>query len=261
MLQAYWTLLPVCRLARPERGLRPLEPLARKLGGIGSFLFGMSDELGAVLSRGTSPEAFSFFLFTNLSSTRLMPTDSMSGATANILKELGAERQSHHKVLEWIGYLRSDIENIGTELETDKEKAQHARCRAELREALLLIPVLLEKKVELLFKQRKLGLMRPDRLCTLEVALLEDVMILDEAIMVQPDFLFPETLVLGLSEGSLAGSPCQGPPDFGPVGPQLFGGFACGAPRERRRRLQTGLPPVHLLCPCLMKNTLEKPLS
>lgn len=198
MLQAYWTLLPVCRLARPERGLRPLEPLARKLGGIGSFLFGMSDELGAVLSRGTSPEAFSFFLFTNLSSTRLMPTDSMSGATANILKELGAERHGHHLLSRWIEDLGSDIRNLKPYF----PKEQEVRTFAKLREALLPIPHLLEKRVELLFKQRKLGLMRPDRMCTLEVALLDDVMILDEAIMVQPEFLLQVDKVVSLFQGT-----------------------------------------------------------
>lgn len=109
-----------------------------------------------------------------------------------------AERHGHHLLSRWIEDLGSDIRNLKPYF----PKEQEVRTFAKLREALLPIPHLLEKRVELLFKQRKLGLMRPDRMCTLEVALLDDVMILDEAIMVQPEFLLQVDKVVSLFQGT-----------------------------------------------------------
>lgn len=114
------------------------------------------------------------------------PDNSHTDSHANVHNELFADRDRHRKVITRINTFRSIICVVGFEGEP---KDDEALCQAKLQKALLPVPDLLEKKVNRLFTQRKLSLMRPDRPCTLDVALLDDLLTLEAAYVFSPKSL------------------------------------------------------------------------
>lgn len=100
--------------------------------------------------------------------------------------EIDKERHFHHQLTALLGALGREIDKccpIQSSSDDKKDShsersAQRRRHRSALRIVLLPAHALLQDKVKYLFDEHQQSLMRQDRLCTVQAALFDDLLIL-----------------------------------------------------------------------------------